>query len=167
MPTDPTADLYRAVADFIDAEPAAYDQSTWQSSDPARLQPSKFDPLDALAFAMAQAGTPIDCGTTCCIAGTTVHCAPRAQVLAIYDKHHDAFEAASWEYAFVCGATAIELLQLTDGAADLLFDGSGAPVSEPDVPDLLRRLAKVQGMRSQADILEAAEDCGGLVLDDE
>ena len=119
------SELFRKIADVIEAEPGCHDQRRFSSTcdDDA--------PFDA-EFVTTE--TIHTCGTKACIAGWAVHLTPKE-------------DRPESESIMECAA---KLLGLSDSEADTLFDGDWSPREGVTIPQELRRIADQQSIGGTA-----------------
>jgi len=119
------AELFRKIADVIEAKPGCHDQQIFSSA---------CDDDEPLEAEFVTTETIHTCGTKACIAGWAVHLTPK----------EDRPEAES---VMECAA---KLLGLSDGEADTLFNGDWSPREGVTIPQELRRIADQQSIGETA-----------------
>jgi hypothetical protein len=132
------ADLFRRVADMIEAHPANYDQQAW-------LMTADYKPPTSLLP---------DCGTTCCINGWGVWLSATSEMHA---KARIATSDAGYFNALIAQlgqpddsfGLGAELFGITEDEAEWLFDPDWAPEWDPAEEDLTNAVARA--LRSYAD----------------
>ena len=130
------AELFRKIADVIEAEPGCHDQRIFSSAC------DDDEPLEAELITPESIHT---CGTKACIAGWAVHLTPK----------EDRPEAES---IMECAA---KLLGLSDGEANTLFNGDWSPREGVTIPQELRRIADQQSIGETATAGDAGTATAG------
>ena len=143
------AEMFRAVASAIEAEPGRYDQGRWgdvmDTHDDGNRTIHYFDSVAEAVAADEGIGT---CGTYMCIAGHTAAIAgyrPKVhrygdRVRLTYDEVHDPSDEDRTGPTRPCRDVAEELLGLSMGERRELFDG-GMTFTNGDAVKSLRMLA--------------------------
>lgn len=109
-------ELFRKVADHIEAQPEHYDQEMWWQHK--------------------------ECGTTACIAGWGISLTKQQSLDACAKRWDRMVQTWNGNPADVVRDEAAECFGLTDSDARLLFHASWAPHDGLSVPDALRKIGE-------------------------
>jgi hypothetical protein len=127
--------LFRRVADAIEAQPDAYDQTSWMIHEDATVDVGSLEHAVSDLFQHK-------CGTTACLAGWAIAVNYGEKDNPITEATKDQPDWAGVD-SFI-EKTARELYEIDRDQAEMLFSGGWTPPEGKTVPTVLRELADRQ-----------------------